>query len=497
MSYSIYAGDCIDQLAKLPENSVDSVVCDPPYGLSKEPDIVEVMTHWINGDDYIHRGGGFMGKKWDSFVPGPSVWKAIYRVLKPGGYLLAFAGTRTVDLMGIAIRLGGFEIRDTIHWIYGSGFPKSLNVAKAIDKAAGSNDEEAVAWGGWGTSLKPSHEPILLCRKPLSEKTVVKNVLKHGTGALNIDGTRVGIADGFGGGRKATSGFVNGYEGDGFAASTTGRWPANTILTHSAGCKQVGTYQVKGRTINRWDDGAKPFGGGAGHEFTGEQFPDDEVVTYECESGCPVAEMDTQSGERKAGGKVKGHEPSRTGQNGIYGHWGRVENQPHNDKGGASRFFQIFEQIEEDPGFFYGAKATKSERNLGLDKLEDKAGTAPVGTGLKCRKCEKQKVNMPGSMCVCDEPDWYVPVSNGLRKNFHPTVKPVKLMQYLCRLVTPPGGAVLDPFMGSGTTGVAALKEGFRFIGVEKDETYAEIYRARLRYAANGRGTVRRVVRRR
>lgn len=212
----------------LADNSIDAVVTDPPYGLSKEPDMMEVMKHWMNGDDYVHTGSGFMGKTWDSFVPGPSIWKEVFRVLKPGGHLLAFFGSRTYDLGTLAIRLAGFEIRDQIMWVYGSGFPKSLDVSKAIDKAAGverivigrsnngiaggtgeftsgnagtagykgefdltiATSDEAKQWSGWGTALKPAHEPICVARKPLSG-TVAENVLMHSTGALNIDGCRV------------------------------------------------------------------------------------------------------------------------------------------------------------------------------------------------------------------------------------------------------------------------------------------------------------------
>src|SRR5690606_18808994 len=217
----------LDVMRQLPDNSVDAVVTDPPDGLSREPDIEEVLRHWLAGDDYEHRGGGFMGKTWDSFVPGPAVWREVLRVLKPGGHILCFAGTRTVDLMGISLRLGGFEIRDCLQWLDGSGFPKSLDVSNAIDKKLGAEREivgtksgdpkrfkkwkemdgnkrttfnnyitvpatpEAQEWEGWGTALKPAVEPIILARKPLSEATVAENVLKWGTGGLNIDRCRI------------------------------------------------------------------------------------------------------------------------------------------------------------------------------------------------------------------------------------------------------------------------------------------------------------------
>lgn len=171
--------ECRAGMMTMPENSVDAIVTDPPYGLSKEPDMAEVLRHWLAGDDYDHGGGGFMGKSWDSFVPGPATWREALRVLKPGGHALVFAGSRTQDLMTTSLRLAGFEIRDAAMWLYGSGFPKSLNVGKQLPE-----------WEGYGTALKPAYEPIIIARKPLTE-TIVKTVAKHGTGALNINGCRV------------------------------------------------------------------------------------------------------------------------------------------------------------------------------------------------------------------------------------------------------------------------------------------------------------------
>jgi site-specific DNA-methyltransferase (adenine-specific) len=185
-------GDCLEELKKLPDNSIDSVVTDPPYGLSKEPDIVEVLTKWINDEPYNHGHKGFLGKSWDSFVPHPDIWKEVYRVLKPGGHILCFSGTRTQDLMTISLRLAGFEIRDVIEWIYFSGFPKSADIGKALNKRG--KKDLSLKWDGWGSGLKPSHEPIILCRKPI-EKTIVDNIEKYGTGGLNIDGCRVKVDD--------------------------------------------------------------------------------------------------------------------------------------------------------------------------------------------------------------------------------------------------------------------------------------------------------------
>src|SRR5690625_5195364 len=246
MINKVIHGDCLDVLKELDDNSVDSVVTDPPYGLSKEPDINEVLSKWLAGEEYDHGHGGFMGKSWDSFVPHPDIWREVYRVLKPGGHALVFAGTRTQDLMTISLRLAGFEVRDVIEWLYFSGFPKSHDVSKAFDRRAGAerevvgidedflrrnpisnhkNDygegygnpsfkdgiegakitapatELARKWDGWGTALKPAHEPIIVVRKPLIDAdtgrklTVVNCVEKYGTGAINIDASRIATED--------------------------------------------------------------------------------------------------------------------------------------------------------------------------------------------------------------------------------------------------------------------------------------------------------------
>lgn len=407
--WTLYEGDCLEVMRQLPGNSVDAVVTDPPYGLSREPDIEEVLRHWLAGDDYKHRGGGFMGKTWDSFVPGPAVWREVFRVLKPGGHILCFAGTRTVDLMGISLRLGGFEIRDCLQWLYGSGFPKSLDVSKAIDKKLGAEREficenpnarpnsqpkysldgqnknfqirvqpitapatpQAKQWEGWGTALKPAVEPIILARKPLSEATVAENVLKWGTGALNIDGCRIG--------ENAGWCYPHGRGGKGWGgreslsrnltvpiSANKGRWPANVLLDEEA-----------------------------------------------------AAMLDEQSGIRQGGARPARRGPGTKGYHG----WPNGTNDGvriEYESGGASRFF-------------YVAKASRSERTMG-----------------------------------------------GKVENNHPTVKPIKLMRYLCRLITPPGGTVLDPFAGSGTTLLAAIQEGFSAIGIEREPEYCEIIRRRM-----------------
>lgn len=339
MTYQLHLGDCLEVLAGLPDNSVDSIVTDPPYGLS------------------------FMGKKWDYDVPSVAIWEQCLRVLKPGGHLLAFAGTRTQHRMAVRIEDAGFEIRDMIAWVYGSGFPKSLDVSKAIDKAAnyerateykpnhknstfgkgmgggkhGAQSEPPITdaarqWSGWGTALKPALEPITMARKPLIG-TVAENVLMHGTGAINVDGSRVGDGDDKGiwpvtrRRHNDVAWTVQPVETD----SSIGRWPANLI-----------------------------------HDGSNE------------------ACLALKSGAR----------------------------------------------------FFYSAKTGKDDRET---------------------------------------------------DNNHPTVKPTTLMAYLCRLVTPPGGTVLDPFMGSGSTGKAATVNGFRFVGIERDPAYHKIAMARISNQHEGR----------
>ena len=477
--------ECLAAMREMPDACMDSIVTDPPYEL------------------------GFMGKSWDNAGIAYSVemWAEALRVLKPGGHLLAFGGTRTYHRMACAIEDAGFEIRDSIHWIYGSGFPKSHNISKAIDKANSSlkvigkgkagktalgqssgynhtnnphefdltepNSPEATTWQGWGTALKPAHEPIVVARKPLIG-TVAANVLKHGTGAINVDGCRVGtdivqtnryIAKGdmtsFHGSQAGNEYVSNNHEG---------RWPANLIFSHNEDCEQVGTTEET-LTINKLEQWS-----GFGEKLR----PDYEsssstvnVAVWKCTPSCAVAELDNQSGERKAGGKVRGSEPSRTGDNGIYGEWGRVENKPFKDTGGASRYFTNtdWHPIDDEPPFQYIAKASKKERNAGLEGLPKKAASSMSG--------RRDAGNMSDSKIDNDVTGRFVTQ----KQNTHPTVKPVALMRWLVRLVTPPGGRVFDPFLGSGTTAVAAILEGFEWYGCEMTEDYWPIIKARVAWA--------------
>ena len=417
----IMFGDAMKRLKELPDNSVDSIVTDPPYGLSDNKYVADTIVKWVNGErSFIPDGKGFMGKAWDSFVPPPAIWDECLRVLKPGGHLLAFFGSRTQDVGALSIRLAGFEIRDSIAWVYGSGFPKSMDISKAIDKAAGVEREivgqgvsgktaiwseqggmgsfditapatdSAKQWSGWGTALKPAVEPIVVARKPLSESTVANNVLKWGTGGLNIDASRIGseVIPEHKRGNAVNTDFGSG----GITPERTGRFPANIIL--------------------------------------------DEVT---------AGMLDEQSGVSKS---VSAKMGAGYTDSDIYGS-GDFEYSSvrgHNDTCGASRFF-------------YVAKASKKDRNEGLEGLTESTNT--IGA-LRDNGRESEP-----------------------RSNFHPTVKPTTLMEYLIKLVTPVGGTVLDPFAGSGSTGKAALLNGFKFIGCELTEEYLPIIEGRLKFAEN------------
>lgn len=380
----LHNGDCLDVMRGMPDSSVDLVLTDPPYGLK------------------------FMGKKWDCEVPSIDIWAEALRVLKPGGHLLAFAGTRTQHRMAVNIEDAGFEIRDMLAWVYGSGFPKSLDVSKAIDQAAGAEREvvgigdarrasqsqpfgqggkqaaeidtraitapatpSAIEWQGWGTALKPALEPITMARKPLIG-TVAANVLEHGTGALNIDACRVGTDDGYTtncvtqGINTARTSYAPAVARRTFAPSSQGRWPANLI--------HDGSDEVRAL------------------------FP----VTWKSSARQRVLQHSGKHGGICDGGNLA------PGTNSVRG---------HDDNGGSAA------------RFFYCAKASKAERGKG---------------------------------------------------NNHPTVKPIALMTHLAELACPPGATVLDPFMGSGTTGIACADTGRKFIGIEMDPEYFKIAEARI-----------------
>ena len=371
------------------------------------------------------------------------------RVLKPGGHLLTFGGTRTYHRMACAIEDAGFEIRDSLMWLFGSGFPKSHNLRGE--------------WEGWGTALKPGYEPIVLARKPLSEPTVAANVLRWSTGALNIDASRIaGDVPATQGGLTSggmMAGSVAGARREPFTPNTSGRWPANVILSHSLWCVPVGTRRVKGSGAHdrhNDNDSQSLFGASVGGGLTqsvttgyGDADGYETVDAWDCAPDCPVAMLDAQSGERKSGAWDGRRNQPKTDS--VYGMFDLQDEKPRDaSSGGASRFF-------------YVAKASRAERDAGLADLEERPLFWSAGT------------QNPGS--------FQSPNTHRAARNHHPTVKPVALMRYLVQLVTPPGGVVLDPFAGSGTTLVACAQLGVACIGIEKEAEYVTICERRLQHA--------------
>lgn len=580
MKSQILLGDCLDVLKTLPDASVSSVVTDCPYGLGTREPTVEEIIAYLQGADLDH-GGDFMGHKWS--VPSVAVWRECYRVLQPGGHLLSFGGTRTWDLISLGIRAAGFENRDTIasffgvthlEWLQGSGFPKSLSIQKHMEKM-GLSPQEIEQWRGWGTATKPSHEPILVFRKPIAESTVAKQVLKTGTGAINIDGCRVRTSTADLSEMQGRSGASseNAFPGAGDAGiwepKSSGRWPSNIVFSHSPNCTRVGSKKVDAPVINRFTDGAKPFGNGAGHAYESEQRGDadgkEEIAIYDCQDGCPVKTLDEQSGDRPVSGTAKAGNTHVQRSMGYHGPLGRADSQATtalpNDSGGASRFFPQFDQ-DQEPSY-------ECQEGCPVKALDDQSGVLKTSGGVLNRAGigfhEMAKGNQsyvppseggasrffPQFECVegcpvkelgeqsgerhggahsrnatlrdssyakgADQPFvsrghedegtaarffpqfeqleapfmYATKVSKserdaGLPKgtNVHPTVKNLALMRWLCRLVTQKGGTILDPYAGSGTTLVAALKEGFNFIGIERDPEFHRIATMRVEAAA-------------
>jgi site-specific DNA-methyltransferase (adenine-specific) len=441
----VHCGDCLEVLKGLPDCSVDSIITDPPYEL------------------------GFMGKKWDgsgvSFDP--ETWAACLRVAKPGAFLLAFGGTRTWHRIAVAIEDAGFEIRDTLCWMYGTGFPKSKSLR-----------DVGPEWEGHGTALKPSFEPVIVAMKPC-EGTFAANAAKWGVAGLNVDGCRISTN-----GEQPSSWFENpGIKRVGgilnrsdelrppVTQSPSGRWPPNTVFSHAPGCRLVGEKRVKGTGSWVRTEGMRPFNndgkptGGIQSEGLNDADGLETVAAWECVDGCPVRILGEQSGA----GTSNVRRPTGKPQFPVDGpavKWNPnnvmdTTERGHADTGTAARFFP---QFEAEPGFLYCAKASRSEREAGCDGLAD--GERHLGIS----QWEGQ-TNGNGEPMGKSSPS----------SNPHPTVKPIAVMRWLCRLTkTPTGGTVLDPFLGSGTTAVAAIMEGRHFIGIEQDAEYCDIARARI-----------------
>lgn len=449
------------------DNSIDAIVTDPPYGLSKQPEMEEVLKHWLAGDDYNATGSGFMGKTWDSFVPGPSIWKEAYRCLKPGAWAVVFAGSRTQDLMALSLRLAGFEIMDTGMWLYGSGFPKSLDISKAIDKHGG----EYIGWfGEWlknwrlennikqsdisklfpsksggitgcvanwekGYNLPTIEQFNLICKYfklPFEniedvQRDIIGNKKNNLTAYQNIGGDNL-------------SGYINITKPATDQAKQWGGWGtalkpayepfilarkpldgtyANNVLKHG-----VGGLNIDGCRIERQSDDRTEYG------VSGDELSNAVDENAPC-----------------------------------YGGRSRVSYTPNT----AGRFPAnvIHDGLDESwAKYFYCAKASKKDRDEGLENLS----ITPAGEMTGGREEGSDGLNSPRAGAG----------RTAGARNIHPTVKPTDLMRYLCKLVTPPEGLILDPFSGSGSTGKAAVLEGFNFIGFEMDEKYCEIANTRI-----------------
>ena len=644
-NFTLHRGDCIEALRAMPDSSVDSVVTDPPYGLSdhKPSDVVACLTAWLAGEEYRPKKNGFMGRAWDSWVPGPEVWREAFRVLKPGGHIVAFAGSRTHDLMSMALRLAGFECRDTVMWVYSQGFPKSMDVSKALDKAAGAEREvvgidtkarstsgasalptmggdtvyqswditapataAARQWAGWGTALKPAFEPALLFRKPLVSPPI--NVLEmvefqlrergvrgeiawkpeSASGAAKKRGrmnssqtsqpqtaeTSAGSAEGNAtesvGQRTQSNSGRHGNDGQSRTLGASASFLGSTTAASEARCSTPTAESAHAaeklseifspstistaeglRTESQCTEKSMPSCGDSDFLLNTECFAGiatgltgsmahvhikrdssgfflwpqglpkhvagapltvaENVMAHGTGAlnidGCRVPTASDTDAKGYAGkcASVVGLASNRNGN--TYGDWtgerqdsassiGRFPANvihdgspevlalfPDSDGAGPSlprvkvtgygggigsgeSAYMGGERIPYNAGsgsaarFFYCPKASRKDRNEGL----------PMGGG--------PAVSMGASMSEKENAEWKS--RNG---NHHPTVKPTDLMRYLCRLVTPPGGVVLDPFAGSGSTGKAAILEDFRFIGCELSNEYADIAEARIRHA--------------
>lgn len=445
--YKLYQGNMLDMLDILEKESIDSIVTDPPYELN------------------------FMSKGWDnagvSFQT--DTWEKCYEVLKPGGYLLAFGGSRTFHRIACAIEDAGFEIRDTIMWLYGSGFPKSMNIGKMYDKKMG-NDREKIGetkigktslgdnsgwdtsknmkelkasgivditkgnskWEGWGSCLKPSFEPIIVARKPF-KGSLVDNIIKNGVGGINIDECRVGNEER----QNQQAGFIR-----------RGRTDEEVFLGTDKN-RPKGSLTVSGR------------------------FPANTILTYDETDFDEVCGGFPQS-------KGKGHFPKNNKNGSSIFNTNNLEQEEKylSDSGSASRYF-------------YNAKASKKDRDEGLDDFEELPLTLTENKGRtfndRCAICGKKFIGPPEKICHCENPITDK-TKSAPRKNIHPTVKPTELMQYLVRLVTPNNGIILDPFNGSGSTGKAVMYENkernknYKYIGIELTEEYLPISKARIEY---------------
>ena len=510
--FAVVCGDAVEVFRALPDECAHVAYCDPSYGLSEQrtADVVECLRAWLDGRPYVHKRAGFMGHEWDAFVPGPEAWREVFRALKPGAYCVAFSSTRTVDLLGIAVRLAGFEQREGWAWVTGQAFPKSLDVSKAIDAAEGAKREvvgskaglpgyregetgdnevygaglangsakcaitapatpAAAQWSGYGTATKPAFEPLIVARKPL-DGTVAANVQRYGCGALNIDAGRIAAGGPSPSVERRESAARSGWDNRGggimddrtdparysapHAGEQLGRFPASLALVHSEGCERVGVRKVAtGTAVNRNrnpDKLASWYGTRRPQtEDAGHADADgmETVDEWRCVDGCAAKVLGEQSGESASSvGKPRGA-----------GHgegWGMTKTgAEHSDHGTAARFF-------------FNAKASAAAR---LAFVSCTPGCAAHETVIGAREARAR------STC---------PACGAARaKHEHATVKPLDLARYHARLLSLPAHVApvaLVPFCGTGVEARALLEVGFRVIAVDLDARHCAMTRHRL-----------------
>jgi len=509
-NWQIVESELIEWLRSYEGPRFHAILSDPPYALisitKRFGKNGSVPTHGGSDGRYTRLASGFMGQKWDGFdslehyQDWVSEWAKllIEKALFPGAVCLFFGGTRTFHHLGVGLERGGFEIADTLLWLYGQGFPKSHDISKGLDKiageerkvigkakGAGSSETESLGvyqseyddtagpvtknaetWNGYGTALKPAWEPIYLCRAPRDGKTFAQLATEFGTGALNIDGSRIAGTKGAGVWGTSNEGIDTKRK---FNASPgmlqyrserhdSGRWPANFILSHEDDCVKVGEVEVEGRTINRFEQGMMPFGNAEGEDYQSEQMPPETVDRYACVPGCPVRMLDDRAGELSSGlmkaRTTRAPRPEHAVYAGVWG--GNATNQDtYADVGGPSRFF-------------YTAKASRGEKDKGLENFWWKR-TDDGFERISLSEYEQLDRSERARGCI------------------HPTVKPLELLRYLSTLSLPPKQKgktrrVLIPFSGSGSEMIGAAQAGWDEVtGVEMERNYIEMAEARLR----------------
>ena len=442
---SVINMDCRKGMAAMPSNSFDSIVTDPPYGLSKQPKIREVLEHWLAGDDYTATGGGFMGKSWDSFVPGPLTWKEAYRLLKPGGFIACFAGSRTVDLMSMSLRLGGFEVVDMCYWLYGSGFPKSMDISKAIDSydAVQLRVDRAYAFTGWFKSW------VNMTNPEIDRICGTRTLARHWTDCRpNGKQPEVITREHF---EK-----LRPYREEAVPTWVELLIEERTVESQNTKNRKVVGQHEQTAQAAEWRK-----------NYTGGAVQPPGLIT----------EAHTEEAKQWEGWGTAlkpAHEPiiiARKPLDGTY-----ADNVLTHGVGGMN--IDGCRNGERWPGnvlhdgclpepmdrYFYCAKASSADREAGLEAMKLQTTASVTERDQDSAGHNNPRAGTRGAD----------------RANIHPTVKPTELMRWLCRLITPPGGTVLDPFTGSGSTGRGAVLEGFNFVGFELGEDYAEIARARI-----------------